>query len=189
MSPLFYFIFLSIFSSFFLLHTCTLTFFSLFPSFLFFPTTSSTHVPLLFFFISFFRLFPYHFTLQNIPCRAEHFLPLSISIFFLPFSLFSCHFVCKFLSLYPIKTHKLKGHTQPNHLILIKRSWLNKIYRGMRVEEDEERRRGWHESELQGKGQSREMRWEEWGIWAWKLRTSSDLLNGNLVIALWVQLI
>ena len=29
----------------------------------------------------------------------------------------------------------------------------------MRVEEDEERRRkGWHESELQGKGQSREMR-------------------------------
>ena len=37
--------------------------FSLFLCYLFFPTTSSIHVPLLFFFISFFRLFPYHFTL------------------------------------------------------------------------------------------------------------------------------
>ena len=54
MFPLFYFIFLSIFPSsffllffplFFLLHTRTLTFFfSLFPSFLFFPITSSTLV-------------------------------------------------------------------------------------------------------------------------------------------------
>ena len=87
--------------------------FSLFLCFLFFPTTSSIHVPLLFFFISFFRLFPYHFTLQNFPHKVELFLPLSFSIFFLPFSLFSCYFVYKFFSLYPIKTHKLKGHTQP----------------------------------------------------------------------------
>ena len=60
MFPLFYFILFYpyflfffpsfFFPSFFLLHTHTLTsFFSLFPSFLFFPTTSSTHVPLLFF--------------------------------------------------------------------------------------------------------------------------------------------
>ena len=156
--PYFILFFYPYFLLFFSSTPAPLPFFSLFHSFLFFPTTSSTHVPLLFFFISFFRLFPYHFTLQNVPCRAEHFLPLSISIFFLPFSLFSCHFVCKFLSLYPIKTHKLTGYTQPHNLVLIKRSWLNKIYRGMRVEEDKERRRGWHESELQGKGQSREMR-------------------------------
>ena len=106
-----YFIFLSIFPSlffpsFFLLHTPTLTFFSLFPSFLFFLTTSSTHMLLLFFFFSFFRLFPYYFTVQNVPHGAELFLPLSFSIFFLPVSLFSCQLVCKFLSLYPIKTHK-----------------------------------------------------------------------------------
>ena len=95
-------------------HMYPYSFFSLFLSFLFFPTTSYIHVPLLFFFISFFRLFPYHFTLQNVPHTVELFLPLSFSIFFLPFSLFSCQFVCKFLSLYPIKTHKLKGHTQPH---------------------------------------------------------------------------
>ena len=67
----------------------------------FFPTTSST--------------------LQNIPqsSLSSSFFFL-LFIFFLPFSLFSCHFVYKFLSLYPIKTHKLKGHTQPHHLILIK---------------------------------------------------------------------
>ena len=36
---------------------------------------------------------------------------------------------------------------------------LKKIYKGMRVEENEKRsRRGWHKSELQGKGQSREMK-------------------------------
>ena len=39
-------------------------------------------------------------------------------------------------------------------------------------------------SELQGKGQSREMRGEEWRIWAWELRTSFNLLKSNLVIAL-----
>ena len=59
-----------------------------------------------FFFISSFCLFSYHFTPPNVPHRAELFLPLSFSIFFLPFSLFSCQFVCKFLSLYPIKAHK-----------------------------------------------------------------------------------
>ena len=88
-------------------HTYPYFFFSLFPYFLFFPTTSSTHGPLLFFFfISSFCLFSYHFTLPNVPHRAELFLPLSFSIFFLPFSLFSCQFICKFLSLYPIKAHK-----------------------------------------------------------------------------------
>ena len=81
----FYPYFLLFFPSFFLLHACTLNFF---------------------FFISFFPLFSYHFTPPNVPHRAELFLPLSFSIFFLPFSLFSCQLVCKFLSLYPIKTHK-----------------------------------------------------------------------------------
>ena len=77
---------------FFSFHRYFLLFFLLFP---FFPSTSST--------------------LQNIPHRAL-FLPLSFFIFFLPFSAISCHFVCKFLSLYPIKTHKLKDHTH-NHTI------------------------------------------------------------------------
>ena len=91
MFPLFYFYFIHIsffFSPLFFSSThVPLLFFSLFPSFLFFPTTSSTHVPLLVFFISFFRLFPYHFTLQNVLHRARLFLPLSFSIFFLPFFL------------------------------------------------------------------------------------------------------
>ena len=98
---------------------------SIFPSFfspLFF---SSTHVSLLFFFfISFFPLFPNHFlhtraftcflyfllSTFSLPLhtseRSAQSYALSFSIFFLPFSLFSYHFVCKFLSLYPIKTHK-----------------------------------------------------------------------------------
>ena len=96
----------SFFLSFFLLHTRTILFsFSFFPPFS--PTTSST--------------------LQDIPHSTElsssffFFFFFFFLIFFLPFSLFSCHFVYKFLSLYPIKTHKLKGHKQPHHLILIKR--------------------------------------------------------------------
>ena len=46
-----------------------------------------------------------------------------------------------------------------SHIRLDINKIFKKIYKGMRVEEDEERRRrGWRESELQGKGQSREMR-------------------------------
>ena len=71
---------------------------------------SSTHVlfSFLFFFFPSFPFFPYHF-LQNILISAK--LSFFFFIFLLPFSLFSYHFVYKFLSLYPIKAHKLKGHT------------------------------------------------------------------------------
>ena len=114
MFPLFYFIFLSIFppsSSFFFPffpppHTYPYFFYFLCFLLSSFSLPLPTHTgPYFFFFISSFCLFPYHFTLPNVPHRAELFLPLSFSIFFLPFSLFSCQFVCKFLSLYPIKTH------------------------------------------------------------------------------------
>ena len=105
--------------------------FLIFFSFFFFFFSFHNYFLLLFFLILFFPLFfspphtyPYFFfsffpstssTLQNIPHRAL-FLPLSFFIFFLPFSAISCHFICKFLSLYPIKTHKLKDHTH-NHTI------------------------------------------------------------------------
>ena len=67
-------------------HTYPYFFFSLFPSFLFFPTTPSTHVPLTFFFISFFCLFPYHFTIQNVPHSLQpSLIPQSLCIFFFLF--------------------------------------------------------------------------------------------------------
>ena len=94
-----------------------LLFFSSFFPPLFF---SSTHVPLLFSFFSFFPLFSLPLPPNSRSFHRALSLSLSLSllifnflIFFLPFSLFSYHFVHKFLSLYPIKTHKLKGHTQP----------------------------------------------------------------------------
>ena len=98
----------------FLLHTRTI-FPSFFPSFLLLRT-------LTLFFLSFFPLFSLPLPPNSRTFLRALFLTFSFSIFFLPFSLFSQHFVCKFLSLYPIKTHKLKGHTQSHHLILIKRS-------------------------------------------------------------------
>ena len=83
--------FLLFFLSFFLLHTRTLTLFL----FYFFPLFSLPLPP------------------NSRTFHRALFLSLSFFIFFIPFSLFSYHFFCKFLSLYPIKTHKLKGHTQP----------------------------------------------------------------------------
>ena len=158
MFPLFYFIFLLFHIFFFFFPPffssthipLLLLFFSLFPSFLFFPITSSTrvilrysqstknnapsfhmrdhhftilrdylrifsstHMPLLFFFISFFHLFPYHFTLHNVPHRAKLFLPLSFSIFFLPF-LLPLHLQFSFLPSIPSK------HTNFLSVLLIK---------------------------------------------------------------------
>ena len=59
--------------------------FSLFPSFLFFRATSSTHVPLLFFLyflISYFSL-PLHTPLQNVPHTSNpSLIPQSLCIFF-----------------------------------------------------------------------------------------------------------
>ena len=82
---------------------------------------SSTHVPLLFSFFTSFLFFSLPLPPNSRTFHKTLFLSLSFFIFFIPFSLFSYHFFCMFLSLYPIKTHKLKGHTQPHHLILIKR--------------------------------------------------------------------
>ena len=81
----FYPYFLLFFPLFFYSTHVPLIFFSLFPSFLIFPTTSSTYVPLTFFFFSFFHLFPYHITLQNIPHNLRPSLipqSLCISLFF-----------------------------------------------------------------------------------------------------------
>ena len=96
-----YFIFPLFLCFFFFIH---ISFFFFSPLFF-----SSTHV--LFSFLFFFLLLSPFFPTTS--SRTFQFSQSSLSffIFLLPFSLFSYHFVCKFLSLYPIKTHKLKGHT------------------------------------------------------------------------------
>ena len=91
-------------------------------NFLFFPYFFLLHTRTLTLFFSFFPFFSLPLSPNSRTFHKAVFLSLSfLFIFFLPFSLFSYHFVHKFLSLYPIKTHKLKDHTQPHHLILIKR--------------------------------------------------------------------
>ena len=174
MFPLFYFIFLSIFpssSSFFpffspphtypyfffffisffplfpyhFLHTRALTFFSLFPPFVFFATTSHsrtfhTELSSFFLFLFLFSFFLSPFSLAN---SSTSFFP----------SIPSKH--TNFLGVLLIKTLPSKCIFQ---IILdINKIKKKKIYRVMCVEEDEERRRrGWCESELQGKAHSRE---------------------------------
>ena len=152
---------------FFLLHTRTLTFFflffllssfsqplpphtcpylfSLFPSFDFFPTTSHiimfrTELGTFFLFLFLFSFFLSPFSLTT---SSASFFP----------SIPSKH--TNFLGVLLIKTLPSKCIFQ---IILdINKIKKKKIYRVMCVEEDEERRRrGWCESELQGKAHSRE---------------------------------
>ena len=149
-------------------HTCPYLF-SLFPSFDFFPTTSH------------FRTF-----------RTElgsFFLFLFLFSFFLsPFSLTTSS--TSFFPSIPSKYANFLGvlliKTLPSKCISQIRLDINKILKKYIQRNAHWRRRRKKKKRMAWEwalGQSREMRWEEWGIWAWELRTSSNLLKGNLLIA------